>query len=121
MPGLGAANAIDIRAGETVLIIPATGYFSSSAVVAVLGLGANIIIGGRNKKSLRAMIKHFGEDGKRMKAVVLTGEAGMDSKALMDVTPRGKGADAYIDYSPRTAGGTTHIMAGLLALKKQGR
>ncbi|KAL1881218.1 hypothetical protein Daus18300_001069 [Diaporthe australafricana] len=121
MSAVGAANSINIRAGETVLVMPATGFFSSSAIVAALGLGANVVAVSRSMDNLEAMISHFGEDGQRISPVVLTGDAMTDAAALRAATPGGVGADAYIDFSsPETAGGT-HIQAGLRALKRGGR
>ncbi|KAJ6588644.1 putative isopropanol dehydrogenase [Mycena capillaripes] len=122
MPGMGAANSIGIKAGETVLVLPSTGFFSSSAIVAALALGAHVVAGSRSKDSLDALIAFFGEDGaKRITPVVLSGNVDQDAGALLAATPGGKGADTYIDYSPPTAATTTHIMAGLLALKRYGR
>jgi NADPH:quinone reductase-like Zn-dependent oxidoreductase len=118
---MGAANSIGVTAGETVLVLPATGFFSSSAIVAALALGATVVVGGRSKEKLDGLVKHFGEDGKRITPVVLTGDAYADAAALRAATPGGRGADAYIDYSPPMAAGTTHIEAGLLALKRYGR
>ncbi|KAI1866643.1 uncharacterized protein JN550_007496 [Neoarthrinium moseri] len=120
MPGMGAANCISITAGETVLVLPATGFFSSSAIAVALGLGANVVAGSRSKEKLDSLIKHFGDEGNRITTVVLTGEVYKDAAALRAATPGGKGADAYIDYSPPRAAGTTHIEAGLLALKRYG-
>ncbi|KAJ7739833.1 putative isopropanol dehydrogenase [Mycena metata] len=120
IPGMGAANAIGVRAGETVLVLPATGFFSSSAVAAVLGLGANVVVAGRSREKLQALVDRFGQDG-NVVSVVLTGDAHQDAVALRAATPGSRGADAYIDYSPPAAAGTTHIEAGLLALKRYGR
>ncbi|CAG8042934.1 unnamed protein product [Penicillium salamii] len=121
MPSMGAANAIDVRAGETVIVIPATGFFSSSAVVVALALGANVVAGSRSQESLDALITHLGEDGRRVTPVALTGDTELDSANLRNATPGGHGADAYIDYSPPGAASTTHIVAGLMALKRYGR
>ncbi|KAF2995906.1 hypothetical protein E8E14_000982 [Neopestalotiopsis sp. 37M] len=123
IPAMGAANAIGITAGETVLVLPATGYFSSSAIVAALALGAGTVVAGsRSRDKLDALVAHFGDEGrKRIRPVVLTGDVYADCAALRAATPGGKGADAYIDYSPPMAAGTTHIEAGLLALKRHGR
>ncbi|ETS79001.1 hypothetical protein PFICI_08854 [Pestalotiopsis fici W106-1] len=121
IPAMGAVNSIGITAGETVLVVPATGYFSSSAIVAALAVGATVVAGSRSKDKLDALVAHFGDDGKRIRPVVLTGDVYADCAALRAATPGGKGADAYIDYSPPMAAGTTHIEAGLLALKRHGR
>jgi NADPH-dependent curcumin reductase CurA len=67
------------------------------------------------------LINHFGEDGKRITPLVLTGEATTDAEALRAATPDGKGADAYIDFSSPEMVGSTHLEAGLRALKRFGR
>ena len=121
MPAVGITNAIGITAGETVLVLPATGFFSSSVVVTVLALGAVVVAGSRSKEKLDALVKHFGDDENRITTVVLTGDMRIDAAALRAATPGGRGADAYVDYSPPVAAGTTHIEAGLLALKRYGR
>lgn len=121
IPGMGAANAIGVKPGETVLVLPATGFFSSSAIVAALAQGAVVVAGSRSREKLDALVEHFGDDGRRITPVVLTGDVHQDCAALRAATPGGRGADAYIDYSPPMAAGTTHIEAGLLALKRHGR
>ncbi|KAK6206492.1 hypothetical protein LQW54_007674 [Pestalotiopsis sp. IQ-011] len=121
IPGMGAANAIGVKPGETVLVLPATGFFSSSAIVAALAQGAAVVAGSRSRDKLDALVEHFGDDGRRINPVVLTGDVHQDCAALRAATPGGRGADAYIDYSPPMAAGTTHIEAGLLALKRHGR
>ncbi|KAI0007093.1 putative isopropanol dehydrogenase [Xylariaceae sp. FL0662B] len=121
MSAIGAANCINIRAGETVLVMPATGFFSSGAIVATLALGANVVAVSRSKDTLDAMIEHFGNEGKRIAPVVPTGNAAEDSAALRAATPEGKGADAYIDFSSPEATEATHIQAGLGAMKRKGR
>jgi threonine dehydrogenase-like Zn-dependent dehydrogenase len=121
MPAMGAANAIGITAGETVLVLPGTGFFSSTAIVAALALGARVVVGSRSQEKLDGLAKYFGEDAKRITPVRLTGDAYADAGALRAATPGARGADAYIDYSPPTAAATTHIEAGILALKRYGR
>ncbi|KAG8407728.1 hypothetical protein J3459_018411, partial [Metarhizium acridum] len=100
MSAIGAANAIHIRPGDTVLVMPGTGFFSSSAITAALGLGAaNVVVTSRSKDTLDALVAHFGEDGKRITPLVLSGEAMADADVLRSATLDGKGADAYIDFS----------------------
>lgn len=103
------------------IVMPATGFFSSSAIVAALGLGANVVAVSRSKDTLEAMINRFGEDGKHISPVVITGDIEEDTAALRAATPGGKGADAYIDFSSPAAAEGTHVQAGLLALKRHGR
>jgi threonine dehydrogenase-like Zn-dependent dehydrogenase len=119
-PAMGAANAINVKAGETVLVMPSTGFFSSNAITAALGLGANVVAGSRNKESLDHLLRFF-ENSERIKPVVLSGDTDKDTASILAATPHGKGADAYIDFSPPMAAKNTHIMAGLKALKRNGR
>ncbi|RMZ74829.1 hypothetical protein DV737_g5696, partial [Chaetothyriales sp. CBS 132003] len=121
MSAIGAFNAINLRAGETVLVMPETGFFSSSAIVAALGLGANVVVTSGSKGTLDALIKHFGEDGTRVTPLVLTGDVNIDSEALRAATPDGKGADAFIDFSSPEIANGTHLEAGIRALKRFGR
>ncbi|KAK3167998.1 hypothetical protein OEA41_004444 [Lepraria neglecta] len=120
MSAVGAANSIHVRPGETVLVMPGTGFFSSSAIVAALGLGANVVVTSRSKDTLDALIEHFGEDGKRITPLVLTGDVTADAEALRAATPDDKGADAYIDFSSPEMAWGTHLEAGLRALKRFG-
>lgn len=62
MSAIGSANTIQIYTGETVLIAPAIGFFSSSVIVATLALSANIMVVSRNKNTLDSIISYFGED-----------------------------------------------------------
>lgn len=122
MSAVGAANVIQVRPGETVLVMPATGFFSSSAIVAALGLGANVVVTSRSRDTLNSLITHFGDDGKRITPLVLSGDdITADVDALRAATPDGKGADAYIDFSSPEMAGSTHLEAGLRALKRFGR
>lgn len=121
MSAVGAANAIHVRPGETVLVMPGTGFFSSSAIVAALGLGANVVVTSRSKDTLNALVDHFGDDGKRITPLVLTGDVTTDADALRAATPDGKGADAYINFSSPEMVGSTHLEAGLRAMIRFGR
>lgn len=103
------------------IVTPATGFFSSGAVVAALGLGANVVAAGRNKESLKAMIETFGPDAARISPVELTGHIAHDAEALRAATPGGRGADGYMDFSSPEMAQGTHFQACLLALKRGGR
>lgn len=121
MSAIGAANSIQVCAGETVLITPATGFFSSSAVAAVLSLGANVVAVSRSMDILKSMISHFEEDGPRITPVVLTGDVTIDSTTLRATSPGGRGLDAYLDFSSPDMADGKHLQAGLLALRRGGR
>ncbi|CAK7224250.1 hypothetical protein SEUCBS140593_005511 [Sporothrix eucalyptigena] len=122
-PAMGAANSIDVTPGETVLVMPSTGFFSSSAITAVLALGANVVAGGRSQMTLDEMHHDvFGSDP-RITTVVLTGDIEKDIAALIAATPHCRGAHAYIDFTPPMVKGAdaTHIVTGLKALQRGGR
>lgn len=121
MSAIGAANAIKVQPGETVLVMPGTGFFSSSAIVAALALGANVVVTSRSQDTLDALIEHFGEEGNRIKPLVLTGDLTADTQALRAATPDEKGADAYIDFSSPEMASGHHLEAGVGALKRFGR
>src|SRR6201999_700108 len=52
-------SRLDVTAGETVLIAPATGTFSGGAVAVARALGANVIAAGRSIESLKAFEARF--------------------------------------------------------------
>ncbi|ROW12026.1 hypothetical protein VPNG_05281 [Cytospora leucostoma] len=121
MSAIGAANSIQVRAGETVLVMPATGFFSSGAVTALLGMGANVVAVSRNKDTLNQLVQHYREDGDRITPLVLIGDLAKDTDALKAATPGSKGADAFIDFSSPESAGGTYFQAGLQALKRNAR
>ncbi|KAL8748111.1 MAG: hypothetical protein Q9190_000073 [Brigantiaea leucoxantha] len=116
----GGLMEINIHAGDTVIVAPATGYFGGGAVHIALGMGAIVIAAARNEKVLARMAETFESTG-RFSTVKLTGEVEVDAAALKKASGSPKGADAYIDWSPPAAAKTTHIQACLGALKPFGR
>jgi threonine dehydrogenase-like Zn-dependent dehydrogenase len=109
----GAVSAIDIKAGETVIVGPATGGFGGAAAEVASARGARVIAFGRNKDALAKLKSHVA----RVETVALTGDAEKDLAALSAFGP----ADAYIDFSPFQAQNPTHIGAGVRALRRRGR
>ena len=116
----GGLADIELKAGDTVIVAPATGKFGGAAVSAALAIGATVVAAGRNETVLRTFENVYGSSG-RIQAVVLTGEAANDTKNLKSRTGGGKGADAYIDFSPAAAAGSTHVGAAIGALRTEGR
>lgn len=107
----GGLRDIDLKAGEMVIVSPATGAFGGAAVLVALAMGARVIAMGRNVEAL-ARIKKRSE---RIETVPITGDVLKDSEAL-----RSFGAvDAFFDISPPETGKSTHIMSGILALKRK--
>jgi alcohol dehydrogenase len=135
MSAVGAANAAGLNPGATVIVAPATDFFSSSAVAAALGLGAaRVVVAGRREETLRAVAGHFSDSdfdfeeqmkgGGRIAVVALKGGGGDDDvegdvAALRAATPRGEGADVFLDFaSPESGPG--YVLAGIRSLKRGG-
>lgn len=120
----GGLSDLDVKAGETVVVAPATGQFGGAAVEVALAMGARVVAAARNEKALKRLADTLekcrdGVQG-RISIVALTGDVERDAKTLSRATG-GKGLDAYIDFSPRAAAKSTHIKSCLLALKPFGR
>lgn len=109
----GGVSALDIKAGETVIVGPATGGFGGAAVEVAAARGARVIAFGRNKDALAKIKSHVG----RVETVVLTGDLDKDTAAFSAFGP----ADAYIDFTPFQAPNPPHIGAAIRALRRRGR
>ena len=116
----GGLMEIDVRAGETVIVAPATGFFSGAAVHMALGMGARVIAAARNAKALAQMAETF-KSTERLVTVQLKGDVEQDSAALKAASGSPRGADAFIDFSPPTAPKSTHLQAAIWALRPFGR
>lgn len=104
---------IDVQAGETVIIAPATGSFGGAAVLVALAMGARVIAMGRNLEAPRDVAV----TSERIEAVPITGVMQIAAEALRRCGP----ADAFFDISPPEAAKSTHIRSAILALKHSGR
>lgn len=114
---MGGLTEMDIKAGDTIVIAPATGSFGGAAVECAVALGATVIACGRNAKSLSKLTNIGG--GGFVKTVQLSGDPEKDAGAMG--TAAGGQLDAFLDFSPAEASGATHILAALLALKNGGK
>lgn len=110
---MGGLSDIGVKAGETIIIAPATGPFGSAAVVVALALGARVIAMGRNIDALTRLEAL----SSRVSAVRITGDEAADLKALQNHGT----IDAYFDISPPVAGSSTHFKSAILALRHGGR
>ncbi|GAW24262.1 hypothetical protein ANO14919_138450 [Xylariales sp. No.14919] len=110
----GAISNVDIKAGETVIVGPATGQFGGAAVEVASALGARVIALGRNRQALARLQAHI----PRVETVVVTGDADRDGEAI-----RAFGlADAFVDFTPHSVHGEpSHFRSALLSLRKRGR
>lgn len=103
---------IDVKAGETVLIAPATGVFSGGCIAIARAMGANVIAGGRSAQGLEDLKKRF----PGIQTVQLTGDAG----DLAAIQAFGK-IDAFVDVAPAAATGASYLNSAILAVRKGGR
>lgn len=114
----GGLRDINLQAGETIIIAPATGPFGGAAVIVALAMGAQVIAMGRNKDSL-ANIKTRAPHSDRLATIPITNDMEADLAAVLDAA--GGEVDAYFDIGPREAVSSTHFKSAILALRREGR
>ena len=112
----GGLRDIELKAGSTIVIAPATGPFGGAAVLVALAMGARVIAMGRNRTSL-ANIKKSVPYPDRVETVPITGDMEADCKELKKYGP----IDAYYDIGPPEAYASTHIKSCILALRHGAR
>jgi threonine dehydrogenase-like Zn-dependent dehydrogenase len=125
VPMGGLTAALDVRAGDTVVIAPATGQFGGAAVEVALAMGADVVLCGRRLEALERMktlLQPVYPEG-RIEVVQLTGHVDGDEAAIRAACGRrtGAGVDAYIDFSPAGAAASTHIASCIMALRSGGK
>ncbi|TGO77218.1 hypothetical protein BELL_0117g00020 [Botrytis elliptica] len=113
MVAYGGFRGIDLKAGETVIVAPATGLFSSAAVEVASAMGARVIAVSRNLPKLQKLAAA----NQRVEIVQTTGNYEED---LARIEPLGP-VDAYLDLSPQEANGSSYIRACLMSLRDYGR
>ena len=112
----GGLRDIELKAGQTVIVAPATGPFGGGAVIVALAMGARVIAMGRNKDSL-ANVKKIAPYPDRVETVPITGDMEADCKELKKHGP----IDAYFDIGPPEAYASTHIKSCIMALRHGAR
>jgi len=121
IPFGGLADA-GVRAGDTVVIAPATGRFSGAAVITALAIGANVVAVGRRQNALDVLLTQLGKP-KSLKTAVVVGDVEKDTAALSHAVGA-RGADVVLDLSPPAAGANgktpSHLLAGLNVLRRGG-
>lgn len=110
----GGLKSINLQAGETIIVAPATGGFGSAAVLAALAMGAKVIARGRNADML-AKVKNF--DSSRIETVQIVGD---QEKEMAELKKFGR-IDAFFDISPAFAADSTHFKSAILSLRPEGR
>lgn len=111
----GGLRDVDVRAGEKVIITPATGAFGSAAVFSALAMGARVVAMSRNLSALEPF-KALGY-GDRIRFVENTGNVEAD---INELTKDGL-ADVFLDISPGKAVKSTHFKSCIQALRRGGR
>ncbi|KAK3196868.1 hypothetical protein K4F52_000212 [Lecanicillium sp. MT-2017a] len=112
----GGLSDVNVKAGETVLVAPATGSFGSGAVHIALAMGARVMAMGRSEQSLQHL-KSTTSDPGRIEVVKISGSVEEDAKALARFGP----VDVYFDISPDAAAKSSHREAAIDALRIGGR
>ncbi|EME89536.1 uncharacterized protein MYCFIDRAFT_25428 [Pseudocercospora fijiensis CIRAD86] len=112
----GGLRDIEFRAGQTVIIAPATGPFGSAAVKVALAMGGRVIAMGRNREKLEGLKKEG-----RVEIVPITGDISADSEAIRACFGGKARIDAYFDIGPPEAEESTHIKSAILALSHGAR
>ncbi|KAI1422962.1 GroES-like protein [Xylaria sp. FL1777] len=110
----GAISNVDIKAGETVIVGPATGQFGGAAVEVASALGARVIALGRNREALAALQSSV----PRVETVVITGDVEKDAQAIQAFGL----ADAFVDFTPHSVQTEpSHFKSAFMSLRKRGR
>ncbi|TGO13680.1 hypothetical protein BTUL_0065g00370 [Botrytis tulipae] len=113
MVAYGGFRGIGLKAGETVIVAPATGSFSSAAVELASAMGARVIAVSRNLSRLEKLAAA----NQRVEIVQTTGNYEEDLARIEALGP----VDAYLDLSPQEANSSSHIRACLMSLRDYGR
>lgn len=112
----GGLLALDLKAGETLLVSGATGNFGSSAVAVALAMGAGCVVApGRNEAMLADLVRRFGN---RVRPVKLTGDAEAD-RAAMQAAVSGP-IDAVLDLMPPEVSASV-VRAAIMTVRPYGR
>ncbi|KAK2042688.1 zinc-binding dehydrogenase [Colletotrichum somersetense] len=112
----GGVSAAGLRAGETVVVAPATGHFSGAVAEIAAQIGCKVVALSRSASKLEPLASRH----PRIAALELSGDEKKDVAAISALAPGG--ADAYIDVSPPPATASPHHLAvSLASLRPFGR
>ncbi|PYH63386.1 putative isopropanol dehydrogenase [Aspergillus vadensis CBS 113365] len=94
----GGLAEVDVKPGEVVIVVPATGCFGGGAVGAALAMGATVIAAGRNRAALDKLERIHGTQ--RLITVQITGDEATDTQSFKTAVGQPEGAHVYLDLSP---------------------
>ncbi|KAI8624176.1 alcohol dehydrogenase [Xylariaceae sp. FL1651] len=109
-----ALRGIGLRAGERIIVTPATGHYSTAVVDVAVALGARVVAASRSAAGL-AKLKQTYPDA--VETVQLSGDVEADGKALGAFGA----VDAVADVSPPAATGANNLEAAISVLGDHGR
>lgn len=110
---MGGLSRVKLQPGETIVIAPSTGGYSSDAVQLASAMGATVIAASRNK----AILDKLAEMVPRVHALELSGDVEADAKAMQQWgTP-----DVFLDYTPQTTTVQSYTKSAIQAVKTGGR
>lgn len=110
---------IKLEPGETIIVCPATGFYSSLGVQVAVAMGARVIAMGRDEEKLAKLKEDVKTKSPRadIETVRMTGDDDKDADAL-----RAFGTvDAVLDITPSAAAVSTHTRSAIKALRRGGR
>lgn len=107
-------KGIGLKAGEQLLVTPATGTFSGAAVGVAVAMGARVVAVGRKEGALKRLRDaHPG----MVRTVVRTGDLETDTDKLKQFGT----IDAFLEMAPFGAEGSNHVRAAFNVLRQYGR
>jgi alcohol dehydrogenase len=110
----GGLLAMNLQAGETLVINGATGNFGSAGIAVALAMGAGRVVAtGRNEKILTELARRF---GRRVRTITMQGNEEDDRKNILRAGP----IDCVLDLLPPAAS-AAQARAAVLAVRQQGR
>jgi len=112
----GGLLAIDLKAGETLVVSGATGGFGSAGVAVALAMGAATVVAtGRNAEALADLARRFGP---RVKPARMSGVEADDRRLIAEAA--GAPIDCVLDFLPREAG-PSQVQSAAMAVRPGGR
>ena len=114
----GGLRTINLQAGQTVVVAPATGPFGGAAVVVAQAMGARVIAMGRRKEALEALKSRVAHPD-RLETVQITGDVQAEIVAIKHAA--GGEVDAFFDIGPPAADKSSHIASCILSLRHGGK
>ncbi|KAF2008912.1 GroES-like protein [Aaosphaeria arxii CBS 175.79] len=115
----GGLRDINVQPGETIIVCPATGGYSSAGVLVAVAMGARVIAMARNTEKLALLVEHVKRvlPNASIATAQITGDEAKDATTLREFGP----ADAVLDLTPHAASSSSHTRSAIKALRRGGR